>query len=122
MKSKILGSLFVLILIGVVVNDYYVQFKLSNKGVYTEGKVVDFYLGSKTEYSLEYEYFVNGRRYESSTRSEFFKCDNGKKGCIGKSFEVYYLPSNPSVSEIDLKEYEKYRNKFFYFSKPKRNK
>lgn len=82
--------------------------ELVNYGVKTEATVVDFYrVGGK--YYIKYVFYVKDKKYEGETRSAFFKCDNGIKGCIGEKFTVTYSRINPTNNEIDLKKYNKYR-------------
>jgi hypothetical protein len=96
------------------------MYELSKKGKYTKAVIVDFFHTTKTNYVLKYKYYVNGKYYTSEAVTGFFKCKNESNNCIGEKFEVYYLPEKPNISDIELGEYEKYRNKIFIFKKPKK--
>ncbi|RCS28528.1 DUF3592 domain-containing protein [Polaribacter sp. WD7] len=118
--KKLVFPILVVVFIIFFIKKYYSSYELSRKGKYTTARIIDFFHTTKTNYVLQYKYYVNGKSYKSEAITGFFKCKNESKGCVGEKFEVYYLPDNPNVSDIDLREYEKYRNKIFIFKKPKK--
>ncbi len=69
---------------------------LSTSGVTTSGQIVDvvYIRGPKT---VTYSYSVSGKTYES--KSQVTTLHNLRRGDI---VTVYYLPSEPATSEIDI--------------------
>lgn len=75
----------------------------------TIGEIVDFHY-SNVQYALTYSYKVNNIEFEKIIYTRFFRCKDGTKGCVGKTFKVYYSSKNPEKSDIDLEEYNKFKD------------
>lgn len=104
----ILGILGLIILVGIY-RQYFLQKNISEHKEETIGKVIDFESINMRRYSLKYEYSIGDNQYQGEIGVSYFECDNGKKGCVGKEFPVYYSSENPQYSRIDLGKYEKYK-------------
>ena len=80
---------------------------------YTEGKIVkiDFTGGTVAYHSIIFKYKVGEEEYRNSIAVSHFKCNFGKKKdyCLGEIFTVKYSLEDPSVSEIDLREFNEYK-------------
>lgn len=83
--------------------------EINNNKKTTMGVVVDFQY-SNHKYILTYKYKVDNIDYEKEFTTSFFRCKDGTKGCVGKTFKVYYSSKNPEKSDIDLGEYNKLKN------------
>ena len=88
-------------------NSYYKEISKNKKE--TIGEVVDFHYSNK-EYRLKYKYKADNIEFENIISTRFFRCKDGTKGCIGKTFKVYYSSKNPEKSDIDLEEYNKFKD------------
>ena len=73
--------------------------------------VVEIFNKNKARYAIKYRYQVNNVEYIGQAGVHVFTCDNGKRGCVGKEFKVYYSSKNPQYSRIDLGKYEKHKTK-----------
>lgn len=113
-KKIVLSVVFVAILV-VLGHEFYKQQSISKNEATIEGKIVDFFHVNKARYAIKYEYFVDGEKYIGQVGITPFKCENGKEGCIGKTFKVYYSSKNPSLSRINLGKYEKYKTTVEFF-------
>jgi hypothetical protein len=71
---------------------------------YTKGIVVDFSFNNNS-YILKYEYEVDGITYTNKESTDYFKCNDGVPGCMGKEFTIRYSSKNPKNSIIDLGKY-----------------
>ena len=76
----------------------------------TEAVIKDFH-SCNYSYCLEYKYEVNGKKYSDWVKTEYFKCQDGTEGCLGKKFKIKYSLKSPEISEIDLKEYNVHKLK-----------
>lgn len=83
--------------------------ELQNNGVVTDAKITDFKFLHRSTYEIEYEYFVDNKKYVDTRTTSFFECSNGEKGCKGKIFKVTYSSMNPKINRIDLGRYNKYK-------------
>ncbi|MFI2742493.1 hypothetical protein ACG2LH_07115 [Zhouia sp. PK063] len=106
------------LIIGFIVIIYFISkhyrdsYFIEKDGVVTSGKVIKFTTSTASKHSIVYEYYVDGKRYESSTSCSYFISDEtGKEGCVGSKFPVKYSKSHPSSSQIDLGKYNKYKFK-----------
>ncbi len=97
------------IIIYVVYDKISYQNEIKDNKKITTGIVVDFHF-SKNAYTLTYKYKVDNIDYEKEFTTSFFRCKDGTKGCVGKTFKVYYSSKNHDKSEIDLGEYNKFKN------------
>lgn len=114
LKKIILGG-FVVIVLVLFGYEFYKQKNILNNQVKTEGKIIDFLHINRARYAVKYEYSVNAKKYIGQVGISPFKCDNGKEGCVGQNFTVYYSSENPSYSKIYLEKYEKYKTKVEFF-------
>lgn len=89
-----------------VFKQYYEQKQINKYTKKTTGTIIEIHQNKHIDYSLKYEYFVDGVRFESSIGISFFKCKDGTAGCVGSEFPVYYSSKNPEYSVINLLQYE----------------
>src|SRR5690625_4150833 len=75
----------------------------------TEAIIIDFKHINLTRYSIFYEYQVGNKKYIGITGVEWFKCDDGKLGCVVNTFKLSYSSTNPSNSTILMGKYEKHK-------------
>jgi len=109
-KNKILAIFSVCALILILYfREYSKQTDIKNNTKITSGRLLELRSKYKASFALIYEYYVDEKRYTSSVGISPFKCDDGRKNCIGKKFTVYYSSKNPENSRIDLGKYEKYK-------------
>lgn len=110
-NKKILSLLvFFVSIFSLLIWNYFKQSQIKEYSNRTMGKVIKFKsVGGGARYSISYVYYVDAEKYVGHTGISFFKCDNGKKGCVGNEFTVYYSSKNPEYSRIDLGKYEKYK-------------
>lgn len=82
---------------------------LENDYGFTEAEIVNFRYNNYA-YCLEYEYLIGNKEYKNSVcgMSKFYSSE-GVLGCVGYKFIVKYSKSNPIISEIDLKGFNKYK-------------
>ena len=113
MKKEFQLLIFFIVLFGIIFfgifQNSYEEKELNEFGVKAKAKIIEYKFVGKTSYSLEYEYFVNDKRYIDSEKVSFFKCDNGKNGCVGKEFNIIYSKKNPALSKINLGKYNRYK-------------
>jgi hypothetical protein len=88
------GIIFVVVLIGILFQ-YNEQKEIEKYKEQATGKVTVFLYEARLDYGIIYEYYVDNKRYTNQIGVSFFKCDNGRKGCIGSEFPVYYSSKNP---------------------------
>jgi hypothetical protein len=110
MKKENLGFIGVLLIIAIIFfSELYKKNDINQNEKSTTGKVKEFRKHYQARYSIVYEYSVKDITYTGHASVSSFKCDDGKKGCVGSEFMVYYSSKNPTNSRIDLGKYEKYR-------------
>lgn len=88
---------------------YYDEIRLNKKE--TIGTIYKIRYSSRGSYQLYYHYEIDNVKYYGSTGIENFVGDNGRKGCVGCSFKVYYSSKDKQKSTIRLGKYEKYKTK-----------
>ena len=113
--GKIIVSIVLLICVAVVVNQYIKQKEISEFKESTVGKIVKFEFINMKRYFIEYEFYLNDKKYSGTTEVSYFKCNNGREGCVDETFTVYYSSKNPSYSKIDLGKYEKCKTTVEFF-------
>lgn len=96
-------------LIGGMFYNYLNDSSVSKYRTETIGKIVDFKKGSRSDYILYYEYFVDNKKYTGSVGTTYFKCKGGEDGCIGESLKVFYSSKEPKYSQVNLGINEKYK-------------
>lgn len=114
-KNKELNEFhfFVIIAIVIVIGICFNTFRKNSfeeKGVTTMGLVTDIRYTYDKKINLFYKYEVKNKSYTGMTGVTNFYWEDGKRGCIGRTFEITYLPEDPNISDIDLEEYNKYKN------------
>nr|WP_299167137.1 hypothetical protein [uncultured Allomuricauda sp.] len=116
-KSLIVLISGILIFVSFVIYKNLDESNLLNKdGIVTTGEVVKFRHLKKSSYRLFYKYKVDEKYYQGALPTIFFKCDNeGKAGCVGNKFNVIYSKSDPSVSDINLEKYNRYKGMHLYY-------
>lgn len=75
----------------------------------TEATIIEFKHVNLTYYYIKYKYKVEKEEYIGETGVRWFKCDDGKLGCVGHTFKLSYSTKNPSKSTIHLGKYEKHK-------------
>lgn len=95
---------FVLIVSPVVVYTLFKEKNLQENSAKAQAKIIEFRtVGGK--YYVKYIFYVNGKKYDGEVRTNFFKCDNGVKGCVGERFTAIYSKIDPTNNEIDMGKY-----------------
>jgi hypothetical protein len=108
-KYPIIGVVLIILIAGLTI---FQKNKITNKIIKEDRKVIGKvfrFQYSNYNYILHYEYVVGGIRYEKSVSTSFFKCNDGKDGCVDKEFVIYYSSKEPNNSIIDLGQYNKYK-------------
>ncbi|MBC6999672.1 DUF3592 domain-containing protein [Cytophaga sp. FL35] len=98
-----------ILILAVLVYHYNKDSSVAKYRTETIGVIIKFKHRNKASYSLKYEYYVDGIRYEGSVGTSYFKCPDGREGCVGKEVTVYYSSNEPKYSQVNLKEYDEYR-------------
>ena len=114
-KTLDIGVLIVIgiVVIGITIYHYKKDSSVSKYRTETTGKIIDFHRKKDFDYSLKYEYSVNGKKYTGSVGTGFFKCEDGTKGCIGKEIRVFYSSKKPKYSQVHLGKYEKHKTTIY---------
>ena len=90
MKGKILISLVLLVLIIGPIYTAYNKGDLKENMQFANCTVIEFeYLG-KLNYSVNYVFHVNGKKYKGMVDTSYFNFDDGTKGFFGGKFKVAY--------------------------------
>lgn len=106
-KYFVIAGIVSLIIFGLLLNTYKEHYL--NDGKTTLGVVTNFKYNYQS-YVGTYKYSVDGKEYEGQWTGNLFECPDGTKGCVGKEFPVTYSVNKPSISEIDLKQFENKKN------------
>ncbi|GAB4519442.1 MAG: hypothetical protein Tsb004_30510 [Allomuricauda sp.] len=101
-KKKYFILVFCAVIVLGLLWNYRLTIILKSDGIVTDGKILELVHRRVRDYSLKYEYHVNGILYEGSVGCSYFECDDGSRGCEGKEVRVIYSESDPSVSDVDL--------------------
>jgi hypothetical protein len=114
-KASDIGTLIIIgiIIIGILIYHYRKDSSVTEYKTETVGKITDFRHRKDFSYSLKYEYYVDGIKYEGSVGTGFFKCADGTKGCVGKEVTVFYSSKEPKYSQVDLGEYEEHKTTIY---------
>lgn len=75
---------------------------MSYDGVFTNGEIIKYKHVKETDYSLMFQYEVEGVIYTNTINTGYFKCGDDNEGCVGEMYTIIYSKSNPSVSDVDL--------------------
>lgn len=114
-EGKVILGLLAIVGLAIIVNQYLGEMSIRKNEATTQGVIVDYKAYGKGGIGITYEYKINGKLYEGHVGVHPFKCDDGKKGCVGEEFTVYYSTENPEYSRIDLGKYEKYKATVEFF-------
>lgn len=79
---------------------------LKGDGTYTIAKIINHsVIGYAEAYYVEYEFFVNNKKYVKSVNysRKFIDCYKTKE-CIGRKFVVYYNRENPDEAYVDFND------------------
>ena len=106
--NKLAIGIVGLILVSGLIFEFYKGYSISENKNSTIGIIIEFESINKTRYGIKYEYFILGERYTGNVGVKYFECKKDN-GCIGSEIIVYYSSENPNLSQVDLKEYEKYK-------------
>lgn len=109
-----LGAIMLVVLVGTSIQ-YFKQNNINRFKSKTVGKIIEYKFINIKRYYIKYEYYVDSIAYTGRVGISSFRCNNGKEGCVGKTFTVYYSSKNPSYSKIDLGKYEKYKTTVEFF-------
>ena len=114
-EGRIILVLIVLIGLGILGRQYFREKNIFENQGQTKGIIMEFKKKAKGGSGVKYKYKVNDVWYYGSIGVHAFWCENGKKGCVGEEFTVYYSTENPEYSRIDLGKYEKYKATLEFF-------
>ncbi len=71
------------------------NYDIANYGVYGVAEIVSYHgMSSKGHSDINYEYFVDGQKYTSGYSGHRLNCEKDND-CIGRRYEIKYLPQNP---------------------------
>ncbi|WP_299434123.1 DUF3592 domain-containing protein [uncultured Maribacter sp.] len=105
-----------IILIILALYTIYKDYSVSENKKTVIGEIINFQHRNLSYYYIEYKYTVDKKIYTGSCGvSGDFICNNGKEGCVGEKFTVYYSSTNPSYSKIDLGQYEEFKTTVEFF-------
>jgi len=102
-----------ILIIGVLNYHYKKDSSVAEYKTETIGEITDYRHRKDFSYSLKYEYYVDGKKYEGSVGTGFFKCEDGTKGCVGNEVKVYYSSKEPKYSQVNLGEYEEHKTTIY---------
>lgn len=108
LRNKRILLLPVIIILGIILNIYRYSYDLEKNGRFTIGKIKNIEYKRRGKYTLTYEFYVDGKKYKGSSTVYEFECLKSNQ-CLEYDFKVVYSIKDPSNSEINLKEFEKYR-------------
>ena len=106
--NKLAIGIVSLILVCGLLFEFYKGYSISENKNSTVGTIIEFKSINKSRYGIKYEYFISGERYTGNVGVEYFECEK-ENGCVGSEIIVYYSSENPNLSQVNLKEYEKYK-------------
>ena len=107
-KFLFLGLFILLIGFGIYQNTVKYD-SLEKSGEVVEAIIIDYKFVYKATYKITYKYVIDNKEYIGTCRTSYFKCDNGKDGCLGEKFKVIYLPKDPKTNEILLGKYNNFK-------------
>jgi hypothetical protein len=88
---KVIGISLMCSLLAFVIIKYYIEkYNLEKEYRITTGTVYDFIVMTRAGYRIDFNYYVNGIKYESDYIVCFYP-----KSLVGKRFFVKFSPSNP---------------------------
>lgn len=109
-KQKLFFILaFILLIVFGVYRNSIKNDELENRGLITEGVIVEFKNIHMSTYKIVYKFNVNHVDYRGDCRVDYFECADKTKGCVGKKFKIVYSKSNPEINEIDLGKYNRFK-------------
>ena len=103
----VVTAIFLTVIIGIIMQ-YQEDQEIKRYRRTTEATIIKFEHINLSDYYIKYKYKVEGKEYIGRTGVEYFKCDDGKLGCVGHTFMVSYSSNDPSKSNIHLGKYEKH--------------
>lgn len=103
----------VLVIILAIAFGFYKNKDVDENRTFTTGKIIGLRHLKKSSYSLEYEYYVDGKKLLGTVLTNHFKCDNENK-CIGYEIDVFFSSKNPENSQAYLKKFDKYRTQLYF--------
>ncbi|MGC6430677.1 MAG: hypothetical protein ACON5F_06530 [Jejuia sp.] len=101
-QKIVVGIGFLLLILFGVFRNSNEEYELRKYGRIAEAKIINYGYASGASSFIDYVFYVNGEKYFGTRKVSSFKCDDGKKGCVGEKFKVIYSSRNPEISEIDL--------------------
>ncbi|WP_281540962.1 hypothetical protein [Maribacter aestuarii] len=107
----VLGLIFMAI-IGTLAYHFIKDYNVKTNKKHVVGKIVDFEFINMARYSIDYEYYVNDEKYVGTVGVERFDCYKNKE-CLGYEVDVYYSSENPNYSQVDLRNFEKYKRTIY---------
>ena len=111
-KSRLADRIVIILIalvIAVTIGYHYLKDKaITDYTQHTVGKILDVSHINKTRYSLNYEYLVDGKKYAGSVGVHYFDCSQ-INGCIGYEIDVKYSVENPSMSQVNLRDFEEFK-------------
>ncbi|MCZ8089032.1 hypothetical protein [Flavobacterium sp.] len=112
--KKVLFSIIVLLIIIPIGLQYLYYKEIFENKLSTKGTIIGMEETIR-DYTLIYEYNVNGKKYLGSVSVSNFTGRNGKKCCVNCDFKVFYSSKSNEKSVIYLGDYEKYKRTVEFF-------
>ncbi len=112
LADKIAGIVIVLVLLIAIVTGYFRNEDIKENRMSTTGTIVNLSHIQKSNYSLEYKYYVEGKKYKGTVAVNYFDCTKENK-CIGSDVDVFYSSKNHGNSQAYLKKYDRYRTQVY---------
>lgn len=98
-----------------ILRQFFYYKEIYNNKRETAGVVTKIEYTSRGSYTLSYTYQVNEKIYENHFGVSGFIGDNGKKGCVGCTFRVYYSSKDHEKSRLYLGKYERHKTTVEFF-------
>jgi hypothetical protein len=102
--NRILSSLVLAFLLGLIIWGIYGRFKLNNKFSLTSAKVTNcrFLPKSAGNIDMTYEYYVNSKKVIRSSPRIWLTTTSCNEHFLGKTFPVVYNPDDKEISALLL--------------------
>lgn len=110
--DKITFVILISVLVCVTVFHLIKNKSVADNRTHTTGKIAKLKHLKKSSYSLEYIYFVDGKRYIGTCGVRYFQC-SGTNNCIGSEIDVFYSSKEPKYSQVNLRKFEEYKTSVY---------
>ena len=113
LRDKIAAVIIICALLWAIGFGYFKSKDIDDNRTFTTGKITGIKHIRKSKYSLEYQYFVDGKKYAGTVATNHFDCTRENR-CIGYEIDVFYSSKNHQNSQAYLKKYDKYRIQVYF--------